>query len=421
MSTSLTPRLRRTAAGALAACSTLALLSAVTPSRAESRPATAATAVTSVRPAAVTPVPISRTRLSTALVASGFVDPVLVRSAPGDPLRRLFVVEQSGRVRVVQNGVLRSAPFLDIRSIVTSGGERGMLGLAFPADFATSRLVFVTYTRADGALTVARFTVSSSSAPSVTLSSRRTILVVPHPSYANHNGGDIAFGPDGYLYLGTGDGGSAGDPSNNAQNLRSLLGKMLRIDVRCAGHVYCIPSTNPYARSTTYRREIWMSGLRNPWRWSFDLNGTQWIGDVGQDRFEEVDAVPSTTARARNLGWSCREGLHTYRSSRCRSGVAYTNPVLELCHPDTVSGCASSRAAEALIGGYVYRGSLNKPFHGTYVLGDYVTGRIWPFRSPSLGTPLSLPGVSGFGTDYRREIYAVTLGGGLYRIGFHAV
>jgi hypothetical protein len=164
-----------------------------------------------------------------------------------------------------------------------------------------------------------------------------------------------------------------------------------------------------------------MSGLRNPWRWSFDTDGRQWIGDVGQNRYEEVDAIPAGTGARRNLGWSCREGRHTYRADRCRSGVTYTAPVLELCHPDAVSGCPASRAAEALIGGYVYRGRAYPGAVGTYVLGDYVTGLLWPFRAGLLGAPSRLAGVSGFGLQDNGELYAVTLGGGLYRIGFQAV
>ena len=371
-----------------------------------------------VRPA-VTPAPVSRLRVTASLVASGLVRPVLVRSA-NDGTSRLFVVEQAGRVRTVVGNTVRST-FLDIRGLVASGGERGLLGLAFAPDFRTSHLLWVTYTRGDGALVLARFATRSATAGSVLVTSRRTVLVVPHPTYANHNGGDIAFGPDGYLYLGTGDGGGSGDPANNAQSLRSLLGKMLRIDVRCPGHLYCVPRTNPYVASTTARHEIWMSGLRNPWRWSFDLNGTQWIGDVGQGRYEEIDTVARGTAARRNLGWSCREAKHAYRAARCRTGVTYTPPLLELCHPDSVAGCPASRAGEAIIGGYVYRGTAYPGAVGTYVFGDYVTGRLWPYREGVLGTPSSFPGVAGFGLQDDGGLYAVTLSGRLYRLGFRVV
>ena len=235
-------------------------------------------------------------------------------------------------------------------------------------------------------------------------------------------GTDIAFGADGYLYIGTGDGGSGGDPRNNAQSLRSLLGKMLRVNVRCAvSYVYCVPPTNPYATSTVARHEIWMYGLRNPWRWSFDTNGNQWIGDVGQGRYEEIDAISATSAKRRNLGWSCREGKHVYNASRCRSTTVYTSPSLELCHPDSVSSCPSSRSAEAIIGGYVYRGAAYANAVGTYVFGDYVTGKIWSYRGGILGVPTALAGVAGFGTQDNRELYAVTLAGSLYRIGFRVV
>jgi glucose/arabinose dehydrogenase len=255
----------------------------------------------------------------------------------------------------------------------------------------------------------------------VSAATGKVILVVPHPTYSNHNGGYIGFGPDGYLYLGTGDGGGAGDPRNNAQNLRSLLGKMLRLDVRCVGHVYCSPATNPYVRSTWARHEIWMSGLRNPWRWSFDTNGTQWIGDVGQGRWEEVDAVGRTAAAGRNLGWSCREGRATYLSSRCSTRIAYVAPVLTLCHADSVAGCRTSKSAEALIGGFVYRGAAYPGLQGTYILGDFTTGRIWPYKNGVQGSPTALSQVSGFGVDDARELYAVTLDGRLVRIGYRTV
>jgi hypothetical protein len=375
--------------------------------------------VTAVRGASVAPAATAAAtsvHLTATRVVSGFSSPLLVRSA-NDGTSRLFVVEQAGRVRTVLNGRI-TGTFLDIRSSVTSGGERGLLGLAFAPDFARSHLLWVTFTRRDGALVLARLATVSATSATVARGSLRTVLVVPHPTYANHNGGDIAFGRDGYLYLGTGDGGSGGDPRGNAQNLRSLLGKMLRVNVRCAGHLYCIPPSNPYATSKVNRHEIWMSGLRNPWRWSFDTTGVQYIGDVGQDRFEEVDAVLPTRARGADLGWSCREGFHSFATSHCVRGRGLTSPVFELCHPDHIAGCTSARAGEAIIGGYVYRGSRTPAALRTYVFGDYVTGHIWGYRSGVLGAPTALAGVAGFGTDDNREIYAVTLGGGLYRIGF---
>jgi glucose/arabinose dehydrogenase len=396
----------------------LATVAALLPAASTSASPLPAAAPALVAPAALSPV--AQLRLTTTPVVSGLVAPVLVRSA-NDGTSRLFVVEQAGRIRTVLGSTI-TGTYLDLRSIVTSGGERGLLGLAFPKDFAKSRYFWVSYTRSDGALVIARFQARSATTSTVLPGTRRIVMVIPHPVNANHNGGNIEFGADGYLYIGTGDGGGAGDPRTNAQSLRSLLGKMLRVNVRCAaGPTYCVPPTNPYATSTVARHEIWMSGLRNPWRWSFDTTGAMWIGDVGQNKYEEIDAISATSAKRRNLGWSCREGKHVYNAGRCRSTTTYTAPVLELCHPDGVSGCAASRAGEAIIGGYVYRGATYANALGTYVFGDYVTGRIWPYRSGILGTPTALAGVSGFGVQDNREIYAVTLDGGLYRLGFTVV
>jgi glucose/arabinose dehydrogenase len=350
---------------------------------------------------------------------SGFVQPVLVTSAP-DGTSRLFVVEKQGRIRVVSGNRI-TGTYLDIRSIVASVSEQGLLGLAFAPDFATSRYLWVTYVRSDGALVVARFRAASATAASVSAATRTTVLVVPHPTYTNHNGGNIAFGRDGYLYLGTGDGGSGGDPRANGQNTRSLLGKMLRIDVRCAGRAYCIPATNPYATSTTSRREIWMIGVRNPWRWSFDTGGTIWIGDVGQNKYEEVTAIGSANQRGANLGWSCREGRHVFNASRCRTAARYVTPQIELCHPDGVLGCAPARAGESITGGYVYRGSAYSRAGATYVFADYITGQMWGYRSGALTVPTRIGGIVGFGLDDARELYAVGLGGSLYRVGFSIV
>ncbi|MFN8167240.1 MAG: PQQ-dependent sugar dehydrogenase [Candidatus Nanopelagicales bacterium] len=361
---------------------------------------------------------LNRLRVTATKVVGGLRNPVLVRSAP-DRSTRLYVVEQAGRVRLYKKGKIRGT-YLDIRGLVNAGGEQGMLGLAFAPDFARSRYLFVTYTRGDGALVLARFRAATASARRVSATTRKTILVVPHPGASNHNGGNIDFGPDGMLYLGTGDGGQGGDPPNNAQDKRSLLGKMLRIDVRCSAATYCIPAGNPYASSSTDRREIWMVGLRNPWRFSFDTDGTQWVADVGQDAYEEVTAVRRSQAAGANLGWSCREGRHAYDTDRCAQGTTYLTPQLELCHP-SIGGCAATRSGESVIGGYVYRGRKHPAGVGTYVLADFITGYLWPARGSTLGTPSRLAGVTGFGLSDAREIYATTYGGGLYRIGFRTV
>jgi glucose/arabinose dehydrogenase len=416
-------RTRTNRATALAAGGLLLGLAVPLAPGAAAAPGVASRAAGSVAAGAATLVgsaaaPLGQVRVTATKVVGGLSSPILVRSAP-DGSSRLYVVEQGGRVRLYKKGKLRGT-YLDIRSIVRAGGEQGMLGLAFAPDFAKSRYLFVTYTRGDGALVLARFRARTASAKKVSLATRKTILVVPHPGATNHNGGDIAFGPDRLLYLGTGDGGSGGDPSNNAQNRRSLLGKMLRLDVRCAKATYCIPSSNPYATSSTYKKQIWMVGLRNPWRWSFDTDGTQWIADVGQDAYEEVTAVARSQARAANLGWSCREGKHVYDGARCAPGTTYLTPQLELCHPSR-SGCQATRSGESVIGGYVYRGRTFPSAVGTYVMADFITGYVWPARGTSLGTPSRLANVTGFGLNDKREIYATTYGGGLYRIGFRTV
>ena len=376
---------------------------------------TSASVVSASVKATVAPAPL---RPVLTRVASGFDQPVLVRNA-ADGTSRLFVVERTGRVRVVSGNRI-TGTYLDLRSRVNSSGdEQGMLGLAFAPDFARSHWLWATFTRSDGALVLARLKAGSATAPVVAASTLVTVLVVPHPGAANHNGGNIDFGADGDLYLGTGDGGSQGDPNQKAQSLRSLSGKMLRLNVRCVGHLYCSPSDNPYVHVTGAHPEIWMVGFRNPWRWSFDpVTGNQWIGDVGQNKYEEVDVASRAWARGANFGWSCREATHSYDPSHCRPGVLYREPTVELCHADSVSGCPASKAAEALIGGYVYRGSRQPAASGEYVLADYMTGQVWGYRGGRLTAPQSIAGVTGFGVDDAREIYAVTYDGGLDRVTF---
>jgi glucose/arabinose dehydrogenase len=406
-------RTSRTAALAAAAVTAVTLLAAP-PSGAAPAPESQRATTAVIAPTAVAP--IGSTRISPRLVVGGFRQPVLVTTA-ADGLNRLFVVERAGRVRLVESNAI-TGTYLDIRSVVNdAGGEQGLLGLAFAPDFRTSRYLWATYTRSDGALVVARFRASSATARSVSAGTRSTVLVVPHPTYSNHNGGNIAFGPDGYLYLGTGDGGGGGDPGNNAQRLSQLLGKMLRIDVRCSTAKYCIPATNPYAASSTRKREIWMSGLRNPWRWSFDGSRLA-IADVGQGKYEEVTFVPASAQKGANLGWSCYEGRTVYKSSRCRSGVTYTMPQIVYCHPGV---CTGARQGESITGGFVYRGSVYPFAAGAYVFADFITGKVWGYRSGGYTPGASLPGVTGFGRSDGGELYAVTYDGGLYRIRFAQV
>jgi glucose/arabinose dehydrogenase len=369
-------------------------------------------------PAAPAALPASSLRVVPSRVLGGLAAPVLVASAP-DGSGRLYVVEKAGRIRTVSGGRI-TGTWLDIRGLVADSGERGLLGLAFPPGYASARYFYVTYTRSDGALVLARFRAPSAGAARVSASTRRTILVVPHPGYSNHNGGNIAFGRDGYLYLGTGDGGGGGDPSANAQDRRSLLGKLLRIDVRraCGTKAYCIPPGNPFAASSTARKEIWLTGVRNPWRWSFDTNGDLYVADVGQDRREEVTILRAGAQAGRNLGWSCREGNLVYRSSRCRTGTAYVAPALVLCHPAAApSGC---RRGESITGGFVYRGGAYPDAAGLYVFADFVTGRMWGWRAGRWTPAAGLGGVTGFGLSDSRELFAVTIDGGLYRVRFAA-
>ena len=311
--------------------------------------------------------------------ASGFAAPVALVQDPTDAQVQ-FVVEQSGRILTIASGVVQPAPFLDIRDIVGAGGERGLLGLAFPPDAATSRRFYVYYTNLNGDSVVARFTRSGD--PRIADRSTHFPLLwstgerVIHQPYANHNGGCLGFGADGFLYVGLGDGGSGNDPDNNAQNPASLLGKMLRIDVsvsdtNAAGFV--VPAGNPFVASSGYRPEIWDIGLRNPWRFSFDSVGTGAtgalvIGDVGQGRWEEVDYEPAGSG-GRNYGWVIREGANATVGV---SGIApaflpLVDPVYQYDHG----------VGQSITGGYIYRGTNMPGMRGRYVFADFVTGRIY--------------------------------------------
>jgi glucose/arabinose dehydrogenase len=401
-----------------AAAATAAALMAAPGAQAGPAPEPASARATVVAPAAV--VPAAKLRVRTALSVSGFVSPVLVTSAK-DGVNRMYVVEKAGRIRTVAGGRI-TGTYLDIRTLVSDSGEQGLLGLAFAPDFQTSRYLWVTYTNASGALVLARFRAATAGARSVSPSTRFTVLTVPHPTYQNHNGGNIAFGPDGKLYLGTGDGGGGGDPFANSQNLQSLSGKILRIDVRCGSAIYCRPSDNPYASSTNRNAQlVWMSGVRNPWRWSFDTNGVIWVGDVGQDKYEEVTYLPRNLQKGANLGWSCWEARSKFNASRCSSSATYRFPQIVVCHPSVSGGCPAGRTGESMTGGFVYRGGQHPGARGTYVFADFITGKMWGYRAGDGWTPAHALGqVTGFGLSDSREIYAVTYGGGLYKVGFAA-
>lgn len=367
-------------------------------------------------------VPVAAQGLALDLVeaASGLALPVAMAQA-GDGSGRLFVAQQSGRIRVVDGGSVLSSPFLDLSSQVACCGERGLLGLAFHPDYATTGELFVDYTRYDGAQlqsVVARFQVSAADPDLADPASEEILLVIDQPA-TNHNGGQLAFGPDGYLYVGTGDGGGGGDPNENGQDLGSLLGKVLRLDVDSTpdpGLAYAIPADNPFVGVAGARGEIWAYGLRNPWRFSFDRGtGDLWISDVGQKLWEEVDRQPAASGGGENYGWDCREGAHDYSDSNgdhnasCPSS-GFTDPVLEYPHE---SGRCS------VTGGYRYRGDLEPRLRGVFLYADFCTGEIfgtvprcdgqWQSR-PLLDAPFN---VTAFGEDEAGEVYVTEYDGSL--------
>lgn len=339
-------------------------------------------------------------------VATGLDAPIGMTNA-GDGSKRLFVNEKAGVIRILQNGQVLPDPFLDIRDRVGSrGSEQGLLGLAFDPHYKDNGFFYVNYTDVDGNTHIARFKVTSN--PDVAdPSSEKLILFVRQP-YPNHNGGQLAFGPDGDLYIGLGDGGSEGDPHNIGQNLQTHLGKLLRIDVDHADP-YAIPGDNPFV-SGKGLKEIWAYGLRNPWRFSFDLQTHDlYIGDVGQDNWEEVDFIPAGSPGGMNFGWSYREGMHPYKGTP-PSGLKLIDPVAEYDHS---FGCA-------ITGGYVYRGVNLPAWQGVYLYGDYCSGNVWGLRRASDGTwqnqLLFSTGysISSFGQDEAGEIYLVDMKGDIY-------
>lgn len=324
---------------------------------------------------------------------------------------RLFITLQGGVVRVHDGTRLLQEPFLDIRNLVLSGGERGLLSIAFHPGYAQNGLFYVNYTDVRGDTVVARYSVSPD--PNrANPASAVPILMIQQP-FANHNGGQLQFGPDGYLYIGMGDGGSGGDPGNRAQNLGDLLGKMLRIDVNSA-FPYAIPPSNPFVGQAGRRPEIWAYGLRNPWRFSFDrVTGDLWIADVGQGIWEEVDFQPVTSIGGENYGWRRMEGAHCFNpSTNCNPG----NLVLPVIEYDHSVGCS-------ITGGYVYRGTRSPRLAGQYIYGDFCTGRIFGATRSATGTVtnqllLDVPfNISTFGEDVAGEVYVGDYSNGiLYRL-----
>jgi glucose/arabinose dehydrogenase len=332
------------------------------------------------------------------LIAKGLRRPVDIQPA-NDGSDRLFIVEKEGFIRTYQDDQLLDVPFLDITDRVNdSGNEMGLLGLAFSPDYKQNGFFFVNYTGADGNTRISRFHADGNAADS---NSEDTLLTVKQP-YKNHNGGGLAFGPDGYLYAGLGDGGSQGDPQKNAQNTEALLGKILRIDVS-QGDKYSIPPDNPFGN------EVWAYGLRNPWRFSFDrATGDLYIGDVGQNTWEEIDYLPAGSESGANFGWSIMEGNHAY-DGQPQSGM-YT-PVVEYSHAE--GGCS-------VTGGYDYRGKMPE-WNGVYLYGDYCSGKVWALilldgqwqSQVMFETGVT---ITSFGQDESGEILLASDKGGLYRL-----
>ncbi|HWR82856.1 MAG TPA: PQQ-dependent sugar dehydrogenase [Candidatus Deferrimicrobium sp.] len=359
------------------------------------------------------------TPLTAQLAVSGLSSPVYVCSPPGDR-NRLFIVEQGGRIRIHKNGSLLPVPFLDIHTIISTGGERGLLGLAFHPDYAANGYFYVNYTNVAGNTVIARYQVSANP-DSANQNSAFTILTVAQP-FSNHNGGMLAFGPvDGYLYIGMGDGGSGGDPQNNAQNPQTLLGKLLRIDVD-GGVPYSVPPDNPFVGAPDTLDEIWAFGLRNPWRYSFDrAAGDLYIGDVGQNALEEIDFQSNTSSGGENYGWRLKEGTSCYNPpSNCDPAGVLIDPIHQYTHGGSPFRCS-------VTGGYVYRGCAIPDLQGTYFFGDYCSGQVWSFRYngstvtefQDRTTELGLPAVSvsSFGENANGEIYIVAYNlGRIYKI-----
>jgi glucose/arabinose dehydrogenase len=365
-------------------------------------------------------------QLRAAVYASGFNQPVAFVQDPSDSTIQ-YVVEQRGRIRVIRSGDVQSTPFLDLTSVVLAGGERGLLGLAFPRDYATSGRFYVNFTRSpDGHTVVARFRRSSD--PLVADPGSRFDLawstgqrIIPQP-FANHNGGCLVFGPDGFLYIGLGDGGSGNDPQNFAQRTDQLLGKILRIDVS-------VPDTHPEGfvapsgNAGFPRPEIWSLGLRNPWKFTFDDparggTGAMVIADVGQNAFEEIDYEPAGRS-GRNYGWRNREGAHDNVTSLPPSVLPLVEPIFEYDHS----------LGASISGGYIYRGSAMPSDRGRYFFADFVSGRVWSIaisvnsageaaasdlveHTSELGGSSVIGNVSGFGIDAAGELYVINYSAG---------
>jgi glucose/arabinose dehydrogenase len=345
-------------------------------------------------------------------IASGLSSPLYLTTAPGDP-SRLFIVEQTGAIRIIKDGTLLPVPFLDISGEILVGGEQGLLGLAFDPEYASNGRFVVHYSNQVGDTHLSIFNVSSN--PDIADPATERLILTADQPYDNHNGGQVLFGPDGFLYLGLGDGGSANDPEGRAQNLGDLLGSILRLDVH-SGTSYAVPPDNPFVGQAGIQPENWSYGLRNPWRFSFDrATGDLYIADVGQNHFEEVDVAPASAGSAKgvNYGWNIMEGAHCLNGGSCDQ-AGLTPPTFEYDHNQ---GCS-------ITGGYVYRGAAVPALQGLYLFGDYCSGWVRSFRYQDGAAveltdwPTLRPGgaITSFGEDAAGELYVLVQGGSVFKI-----
>ena len=358
--------------------------------------------------------PLAQDEIILTEIATGFNTPVDIVHAGDD---RLFVVEKRGVIRIMDTtGQVMADPFLDIDLLVNStSSERGLLGLAFHPDYAENGYLYVNYTNVIGSTVIERYTRDSTNAHAADPASGKVLLVISQP-FPNHNAGDLAFGPDGYLYIGTGDGGSGGDPGDRAQDPLRLLGKMLRIDVD-NGDPYSIPPDNPFADTDAALDEIWAIGLRNPWRYSFDrTTGDLYIADVGQNAWEEVNFQMAGAPGGQNYGWRCYEGNAAFNTSGCPDSDSLTFPVF--AYPHEGFNCAGS-----VTGGFVYRGSRHPGLVGTYIMADYCKGSFRGFRMEGgeavdqrVLAQLDQFEYTSFGEDASGEIYVAGASGRIYRL-----
>ncbi len=345
-------------------------------------------------------------------ITNGLKRPLLLTNA-NDGSNRMFVVEQDGQIwsMTVVDGAIQKQPFLDVSGLIsTNGNERGLLGLAFHPQFKTNGQFFIDYTDVNGNTAVSRYNVLVSDPTVGDPNSASFVIKIKQP-FQNHNGGNLAFGPDGYLYIGMGDGGSQGDPNGNGQNGKALLGKLLRLDIDSA-QPYAAPPNNPATADPDFAPEVWAMGLRNPWRFTFDrLTGDLYIGDVGQNQWEEINFQAADAAGGANYGWNIIEGSHRYSGVPEPKGL--TAPIAEYSHNE--GGCS-------VTGGYVYRGESLKALDGVYLFADYCSGKIWStFRDASgtwqtnlfMDTDFSIP---SFGQDEAGELYVVNQGGSILKL-----